>query len=232
MTLTTLIDAPPWRVDMAPSMGTGTGTGAGPDLILAFASIGHDPTRPPSPEFVASSRAQGRRALFFMDAARSWGLDPAFPAILHRALAAAGPAQRRLAIGSSMGAAMALRAAAHAPLDAILAFGPQSRLHDPRWSSWTARLSDPGPPPLPQGPWTVLFHALDDDRDQALGFPQQPGTDHLLFPGLTHSRLGPYLKERGLLSGLIDAALARDRRRLLRIATAAGGVQRRKRMPA
>ncbi|MCZ8088736.1 MAG: hypothetical protein O9247_01385 [Rhodobacteraceae bacterium] len=224
MTLTTLIDAPPWRVDMA--------DGAGPDLVLAFASIGHDPTRPPSPEFVASARAQGRRALFLMDASRSWGLDPAFPDILHHALSAAGPAQRHLAIGSSMGAVMALRAAAHVPFDAILAIGPQSHLHDPRWSAWTARLTDPGPPPLTKGPWTVLFHALDDDRDQALGFPQQPGTDHLLFPGLAHSRLGPYLKERGLLAGLIDAALARDRRRLLRIAAAAGGVQRRKGMPA
>ena len=224
MTLTTLIDAPPWRVDMA--------EGDGPDLVLAFASIGHDPTRPPSPEFVASSRAQGRRALFFMDASRSWGLHPALPGILHHALAAAGPAQRRLAMGSSMGAATALRAAAHIPLDAILALGPQSHLADPRWQDWTARLTDPGPPPLTQGPWSILFHALDDDRDQALGFPEQPGTDHLLFPGITHSRLGPYLKERGLLQGLIDAALTRDRRRLLRIATAAGGVQRRKGMPA
>lgn len=224
MTLTPLIDAPPWRVDLAP--------GTGSDLILAFASIGHDPTRPPSPEFVASSRAQGRRALFFMEASRSWGLDPAFPDILHRALNATGPAQRRLAIGSSMGGAMALRAAAQIPLDAIIAIGPQSRLDDPRWQHWTARLKDPGPPPLTQGPWTILLHALGDDRDQALGFPEQPGTDHILFPGLTHSRLSPYLKERGLLQGLIDAALTRDRRRLLRIATAAGGVQRRKGMPA
>ncbi|PLL14189.1 hypothetical protein C0V75_01705 [Tabrizicola sp. TH137] len=223
MTLQDVIDAPPWCVALAEETG--------PDLILAFASIGHDATRPPSPEFVASSRAQGHRALFFMDASRSWGLDPAFPAILHRALAAAGPAQRRLAIGSSMGAAMALRAAAHVPLDAILAFGPQSHLADPRWQHWTARLADPGPPPLTPGPWTILLHALDDDRDQAMGFPQQPGTDHLLFPGLTHSRLGPHLKERGLLTGLIDAALARDRRRLLRLAINAGGVRRDKGMP-
>ena len=224
MTLTTLIDAPPWHVNLAPGIGS--------DLIFAFSSIGHDPTRPPSPEFVASSRTKGRRAVFLMDASRSWGLDPAFPEILHRALGASGPAHRRLAIGSSMGAAMALRAAAHIPLDAIIAIGPQSRLDDPRWQHWTTRLKDPGPPPLTPGPWTILLHALDDDRDQALAFPEHPGTDHILFPGLTHSRLGPYLKERGLLSGLIDAALTRDRRRLLRITTAAGGVQRRKGMPA
>ena len=224
MTLKTLIDVPPWRVDMA--------TGTSPDLVLAFSSIGHDPTRPPSPEFVASARAQDRPALFFCDAARNWGLDPAFPAILHDALAAAGPAQRRLAIGLSMGAAMALRAAALVPLDAVIAIGPQSRLDDPRWQRWTQGLTDPGPPPLTNGPWTILFHSLDDDRNQAMGFPLQSGTDHILFPGLTHSRLGPYLKERGLLAGLIDAALARDRRRLLRIVTTAGGVQRRKSMPA
>lgn len=224
MTLKTLIDAPPWRVDIAPGSGT--------DLILAFASIGHDPSRPPPPEFVASSRGKDRTALFFMDAARNWGLDPAFPGVIRRALAAAGPANRRLAIGSSMGASMALRAAALVPLEAVIAIGPQSQLADPRWTHWTRRLTDPGPPPLAQDTWTILLHALDDDRDQAMGFPQQPGTDHILFPGLTHSRLGPYLKERGLLLGLIDAALTRDRRRLLRIVTSAGGVQRRKGMPA
>lgn len=223
MTLRLLIDAPPWRVEMAEGDGT--------DLILAFASIGHDPTRPPSPEFVTSARRANRRALCFTDASRSWGLDPAFPQILRDALAAAAPARRHLAIGSSMGATLALRAAAHVPLDTILAFGPQSRLNDPRWSHWTARLADPGPPPLTPGPWTLLFHALDDDREQAFGFPEAAQTDHLLFPGLTHSRLTPYLKERGLLSGLIDAALTQDRRRLLRIATNAGGVQRRKGMP-
>lgn len=224
MTLRSLLHAGHWRVDMA--------DGSGDDLILAFSSIGHDPARPPSPEFVASARDRGRRALFFMDEGRRWGLDPAFPDILHHALAAAGPAGRRLAIGSSMGAAMALRAAAHIPLDAIVAIGPQSRLDDPRWRHWTQDLDDPGPPPLPRGPWIILMHALDDDRDQATGFPQGPGMDHLLFPGLTHSRLGPHLKARGLLSGLIDAALALDRRRLLRMATASGGLRRGKGMVA
>lgn len=222
MTLRPLIDTSPWRVEMAQDDG--------PDLVLAFSSIGHDPTRRPSPEFVSTGRAGNRRTLFLMDDSRSWGLDPGFPAILHQAIHAAGPARRRLAIGVSMGAAIALRAAAHIPLDAIIAIGPQSRLDDPRWQHWTTRLADPGPPPLTPGPWIILMHGLGDDHDQAMGFPIRPGTDHLLFPGLTHSRLAPHLKECGVLIGLIDAALARDRRRLLRIATASGGIRRGKGM--
>ncbi|MBK6466697.1 MAG: hypothetical protein IPF96_07395 [Rhodobacter sp.] len=39
---------------------------------------------------------------------------------------------------------------------------------------------------------------------QALCFPAAPGTDHLLFPGISHSGLAPHLKARGVLPGLID----------------------------
>lgn len=222
MTLRRLIDAPPWRVDIA--------DGDGDALVLAFASIGHDPSRPPSPEFVASARAGNRRALFLMDASRSWGLDPGFPALLHVALAAAGPATRILAIGSSMGAACALRATHHIPIQTVLAFGPQSRLTDPRWRHWTAGLPDPGPPRPADSSWSVLFHGLADDHDQAMGFPTAPAIDHLLYPGLTHARLAPHLKERGALQGLVDAALAENRRRLLRIAASTGAVRRAKGM--
>lgn len=226
MTLRLIHDRPPWQVHLAP--------GAGDAVVFAFASIGHDPTRPPSPEFVASATAGGRLALFFSDASRSWGLDPGFaPALaasLDATLDAAGPAKRRIAIGSSMGAVCALRAAHLAPLDAVLAFGPQSRLNDPRWRHWTARLADPGPPAPVPGVWRILFHGLADDRDQALGFPETPVSDHILYPGLTHSALAPHLKSKGALRGLIDAACAGDRRRLLRIVASTGGVQRRKSM--
>lgn len=222
MTLRPLFDAPPWRVAIT--------DGTGDDLVLSFASIGHDPSRPPSPEFLSSASAGNRRALFLMDESRSWGLDPGFPDMLHSALAAAGPARRILAIGASMGAACALRAAHHIPIRTVLAIGPQSRLDDPRWSRWTARLADPGPPLPPPNTWTILFHGMADDATQAAGFPNAPGTDHLLYPGLTHSRLAPHLKERGALQGLIDAALAENRRRLLRIAASTGAVRRAKGM--
>lgn len=222
MTLQTLIDASPWRVAIA--------DGTGDALVLAFSSIGHDAGRMPSPEFVASARAGNRRALFFMDESRSFGLDPGFPVLLHAAREAAGPARQTLAIGSSMGAVCALRAAAHIPLDAIIALGPQSRLHDPRWHRWTARLADLRPPPYTPNAWTILCHGLLDDRDQAMAFPPAPGVDHLLFPALTHARLAPHLRERGLLQGLIDAALATDRRRILRILASAGAVRRGKGM--
>ncbi len=215
-------DSPPWQVHLSP--------GTGDTLVIAFSSIGHDPARHPSPEFVASASAGGRRALFVTDASRSWGTDPGFAAALDAGLAAAGPARRRIAVGSSMGAVCALRAAHLIPFDAVLALGPQSRLDDPRWQRWTARLADPGPPILAPTVWHVLFHGLADDRDQALGFPETPGTDHILYPSLTHSALGPHLKSKGALRGLIDAACAMDRRRLLRIVASTGGVQRSKSM--
>jgi hypothetical protein len=222
MILQTVHDSPPWHVALAP--------GAGHDLVIAFSSIGHDATRPPSPEFVASATHGGRRALFITDASRSWGADPGFAPAVQTGLAAAGPAARCVAIGSSMGAVCALRAAHLAPLTAVLAFGPQSTLNDPRWQNWTARLGTPAPPALAPGIWHILFHGLADDRAQAEGFPEAANVDHILYPGIRHSDLGPHLKSKGALTGLIDAALARDRRRLLRITTSTGGVQRRKSM--
>ncbi|MEY4984587.1 MAG: hypothetical protein RIR62_2853, partial [Pseudomonadota bacterium] len=192
-------------------------------LVVAFASIGHDPGRMPSPEFVGVLR--GRRALFVMDHERSWGTGAGFDVALRAGLAASGPAGRIVALGSSMGAVAALRAAAVMPADAVLAFGPQSRLDDPRWSALTAGL--PAPPALPDC-WTVLCHGLADDADQARGWAERAGVDHLLFPGIGHSDLAAHLKARGGLQGLVDAACTGDRRRLLRIAGRAGAVQRRK----
>ena len=70
------------------------------------------------------------------------------------------------------------------------------------------------------------MHGLADDAAQAMAFPMRKGVDHLLFAGLAHSELAPHLKARGGLQGLVEAALAGDRRRLLRIASGAGGLRR------
>ncbi len=135
-----------------------------------------------------------------------------------------------------MGAFAALAAGTVLPLQAILAFGPQYSvsprhpLQETRWQDWTSRIADFAYPtaPLPIGPHITLFHGLRDDRAQALAFPERAGVDHLLFPDLDHSGLVLALKSRGVLAGLIDAACTGNRRRLLRIAASAGGVQRRK----
>ncbi len=218
MTLRVVHEAGPWRIEMA--------EGAGDTLVLAFASIGHDLTRMPSPEFVGVATAGGRRALFVMDQARSWGTGAGFAKVLRAGLTAAGPAGRIVALGSSMGAVAALRAAGVVTVDAVLGLGPQSRLDDPRWQALTAGLPAE-PPALPDG-WTVLCHGLTDDAAQAAGWPECGAVDHLLFPGLGHSDLALHLKARGGLQGLVDALCAGDRRRLLRIAAQAGAVQRRK----
>jgi hypothetical protein len=215
---------PPYTVDLAP--------GFAPDLVIAFASIGHDPTRAPSPEFVRTATAGNRPALFVSDAARSWATAPGFAETLTTALAALPPVQRILTLGSSLGAVMALRAAEILPVTAVLAIGPQSRPADPaelRWRTWTAALPPDLTTPLPANPWIILMHALLDDHAHALAFPERKGTDHLLFAGLAHSALAPHLKTQGVLQGLVDSALHGDRRRLLRIAASAGAQRRARR---
>ena len=211
MTLRLVLEDGPWRVEAA--------GGAGDVLVLAFASIGHDPARMPSPEFVGVLR--GRRALFVMDAARSWGTGRGFADVLRRAVDAAGPVRRIVALGSSMGAVAALRACAVVPVDAVLALGPQS-VADARWP-----MAGVDVPEVPEC-WTVLCHGMADDAVQADGWPVRAGVDHLLFAGVGHSALALHLKARGGLQGMVDALCDGDRRRLLRIAGQAGAVQRRK----
>lgn len=216
-----------WRVDGCP--------GGAESLVLSFASIGHDPARAPSPEFVATATAGGRPALFISDESRSWGRAPGLAEVLSDALAALclnGPPARIAAIGQSMGAVLALRATALLPVDCVLAFGPQSHLGPPetRWSPWGPAAAPLAPADWPAQTRVTLFHGLADDAAQAAGFAPRPGMDHILFPGITHSDLCPHLKRHGVLAGLLDAALAADRRRLLRIASSAGG-RLRQRLP-
>lgn len=225
MTLIRVWDRAPYSVDYAP--------GQGEDLVICFSSIGHDATRAPSPEFFGAATAGGRPALFVMDESRSWANDPGFAPAILGALAAVAPARRILTLGLSMGGFCALVAAEVVPVTAVLAFGPQftidpARLPDARWQDWTARITFLRYPtaPLARGPQITLMHGLADDAAQALAFPEQANLDHLLFPGLGHSDLLPHLKARGCLPGLVSAALSGDRRRLIRIATGAGGQRR------
>jgi hypothetical protein len=219
-----LIDAPPWRV---------SGLAGDPDrLVISFSSVGHDPARPPSPEFVGSATAGGASALFVSDESRSWANAPGFDTVLLAAVAGLPrPPSRVLTIGQSMGAFCALAAAAVLPVQAVLAFGPQFSVdpvqmpEETRWANWTGHIGAFRHPvvPLPQGSALYVFHGLADDAGQARAFSERPGLTHVLFPGLGHSGLVAHLKQRGALAGLVAAALDGDRRRLLRIAASAGG---------
>jgi len=219
--------------------------GAGDDLAISFASIGHDPSRPPSPEFLGTAigrgtRGPGRRALFIQDADRSWGTAPEFATALHEAmdiLAARAPIARIALMGMSMGACMALRASHLIAADAVLAFGPQWSLSpaifpgETRWQPWSRALA--GHAPLGCLPPDVtaiglIVHGGRDDMDHALAYPTSPAVDHLILPDQDHSGLVAHLKARGSLPGLIEAALAADRRRMLRILASAGGINRRR----
>lgn len=218
----TLLDRPPYRIDLI--RGTAT------DLVLSFASIGHDPTRIPAPEFVRAATARHRPALFIQDRERSFTTAPGFAEALIeavRTLRARQTIERTLAIGTSMGAFAALRAGEILPLTAILAIGPQHHpADDTRWRTWTTRLPQTLTAALPQGPQICLLHGLLDDEPQALAFPQAKDVDHILFADQTHATLAPHLKSCGIMQGLIEAALAQDRRRLLRILHSAGGLRR------
>ncbi|MEH7828018.1 hypothetical protein [Gemmobacter denitrificans] len=195
-------------------------------LVIAFSSIGHDPSRMPAPEFRRMAIGTDRAALFFRDQSRSWASHPGWAGALRQAVAAVPqPIRRIVTLGVSMGAVSALRAAEVLPVDAVLAFGPQHDLrNEARWSDWTADQTIP-PCPLPAGPWITLCHGMQDDAAQAMAFPMQEQVDHLLFPKLGHSTLAPHLKTHGL-QGMVDALCRGDRRRLLAIAQAAGGQRR------
>ena len=210
---------PPFAAEFRPVASAGT-------LVIAFASIGHDPARMPAPEFSRLAPGPDRAALFFSDQSRSWASAPGWADALRQAVDATGQAWARIVtLGVSMGGISALRAAEVLTVEAVLALGPQSRLEsETRWARWTAGRTIP-PAPLPAGPWIVLAHGLADDAAQASGFSARRGVDHLLFPGITHAALGTHLKAHGL-AGMIDALAAGDRRRLLRIAQAAGGIRR------
>lgn len=232
-----LWDRKPFAVDFLDGDGT--------DLVIAFASVGHDPTRAPSPEFVATATGRGtasagRRALFVMDESRSWANDPGFAPALIAALGgvtARAPVARILTLGLSMGGFAALAAAQVLPVDAVLAFSPQWSVApgevsgETRWARWTGNLPEPlryRVAPLSGRARICLFHGARDDLPQALSFPERPGLDQVIFPDLGHADLVPHLKARGGLQGLVEAGLQGDRRRLLRICAAAGGVQRRR----
>jgi hypothetical protein len=128
-----------------------------------------------------------------------------------------------------MGAFAALRAAQTLPLTAVLAISPQyhpAASWETRWRAWTYPLPEALTAPLPQGPYLCLMHGLQDDAAQAALFPPQKGCDHILFADQAHATLAAHLKARGLVEGLIDATLEKDRRRLLRILQGAGGKRR------
>lgn len=238
-------DQPPFAVDHV--------AGSGRDLVIAFSSVGHDPGRAPSPEFVATATGRGTRAaprpaLFVTDASRSWANHPDFERALRAAVQQIQTGQivdKIATIGLSMGAFSALAAARILPVDVVLAFSPQWSIlpaempGETRWRVWTEALPEmrwptaPLPEPRPRSAaaeaagWICLFHGTADDMAQARAFPRHPGVDQLLFADHGHSDLVPHLKARGLLPGLLEAALAGDRRRLLRIAASSGGRLRR-----
>lgn len=225
--LRTLIETADLRIDHLPGPGT--------DLLISFASIGHDPAQMPSPEFIGTLRGLGP-ALFVMDAARSWGNAAGLRGAILASIdqVRAGQSITRLVmIGQSMGAYAAMVAASFVPADVILAFGPQPRidpLGEPRWREWTSRIADPDHAvcPIPGAPAIWLFHGLVDDRSNAMAFPTGPTVTHVVFLDQSHHDLCPHLKSRGLLRGLVQAVLMGDRRRALRICAGAGGINRRK----
>ena len=191
-------------------------------LILACASIGHDPSRPPSPEWIRSTRPHP--TAFLIDKTRSWGTAPGLGETLKQT-----PRHRQtLALGASMGGFLALQASHLTDIDALIAIGPQHRPAAPwetRWRAHTAHLPPSLTAPCSRAGQTYLLHAADDHQ-QALDFDTK---DHIFFPDQSHSTLAAHLKPA--LPGLILAALT-DRRRCLRRLSQAGGNRRTRHAPS
>lgn len=217
MIFETLAEAGPYRVLHLP--------GEGDSLVLSCASVGHDPTRAPSPEWARSTRPHP--TLFLIDEARSWASAPGLGAALDQALtrlAARQPIARILALGASMGGFMALAVAELIEPEAVIAIGPQHQPAAPwerRWRAHTAALPPDLTAPFPRARQTYILHGMVDDLDQALPFRTR---DHLLFADRGHADLALHLKPA--MPGLIAAALEGDRRRFLRLIARAGGHRR------
>ena len=215
---TELASSGPWTVLFLP--------GASSDLVLSCASIGHSPSRAPSPEWVRTATAENRPAIFLLDRARSWATAPGLDEVLRQALATLclrKEIRRILAIGTSLGAFTALAASQSLPLDALIAIGPQHQPAAPwetRWRTWTASLPETLCAPISRAQHTYILHGADD-QTQALGFRNLPSADHLFFPNQSHATLAQHLKPA--MPSLIAAAFAQDRRRVLRLTTQAGG---------
>ena len=69
---------PPFAAEFRPVASAGT-------LVIAFASIGHDPARMPAPEFSRLASGPDRAALFFSDQSRSWASAPGWADALRQA---------------------------------------------------------------------------------------------------------------------------------------------------
>lgn len=212
--------------------------GTGPDLVVSFTSIGHDPGQVPSFEFLKSAHLQGRRSVLFVtDVERQWGNSQNFGPLIAQAIAIVQGRQRvekTLFIGQSMGGFNALVAASLIVPTAVLAISPQFSIcpeimpHETRWSEWTSRIAlfrVKSAPLEPKAP-TILLHGLGDDSEQAQAFPLAPHVDHYLFPQINHSDLAKRLKTLSLLPAMIDCALTGDRRRMGRLIASAAGFRR------
>ncbi|MBD3787991.1 MAG: hypothetical protein IE922_13670 [Sphingomonadales bacterium] len=235
MTLDLVLQLGPIRIarpgPQEPEAGADAGGVAGgepgADLVIAFASVGHDPARGPSPEFVATALGRGRpagaaprRALFVMDDSRSWGNAPEFAPALRAALAdeaARAPLGRVAAIGQSMGGYAACAFSAACPGADVVAISPQSTL-DKTIVPWETRY---------KVAWDRDFSGKYGDAAQAshaarkvtiLYDPYEPldaghvdrftGSNvmKLRTPLMGH-RLGSSLHQMGLLSPILLAAL-------------------------
>lgn len=208
-------------------------------LVISFSSIGRRRAEMPPDEFTGTLlRQPDQHCMFVSDLRRSWMNDPHFLKSLQSAVDKIRQREnisRITTVGLSMGAFSALVASALFPVTTAIAISPQFTLSgrlmpkETRWRYWrknikkfrfeTAEVS-PGPAR------SYIFHGLENDLHQMRAFSVQPNRDHFVFPQGNHSELGRLFKDHGILSDLVMACAARNRKEVARLVSSCGGTWR------
>lgn len=205
------------------------------ELVVCFSSVGTERTVMPPFEYVGTSTAQGRHGLFISDIGRSWMNSDQQAEIVTeqvKKIISTHGITSVTAMGLSMGGFNALIAPRLFKVDRVIAFSPQYSVHpkyvpeETRWRFWRRKIDTwqfETVEPLPKEPQIFVFHGFQDDAHHANAFPLQDNLDHFFFPSFDHMGLMKRLKKKGMLSRMVEHALAGRRIGVARVARRMGG---------
>ncbi|MFT6450939.1 MAG: pimeloyl-ACP methyl ester carboxylesterase [Halocynthiibacter sp.] len=205
------------------------------ELVVCFSSVGQTRAEMPLFEFINTATGSGRHGLFIADIGRSWMNGTQQAEIVTEQVQKIVEAHGITSVttmGLSMGGFNALIAPRLFKVDRVIAFSPQYSVHpkhipnEGRWAFWRRKLDVwryETVEPIPSDPQIFLFHGLVDDAAHARAFPVQDNIDHFFFPAFDHTGLTTRLREKGLLSRMVEHALAGRRAGVARLTKRMGG---------
>jgi hypothetical protein len=228
-TLEQIACAPPLRMQFC--------AGATDHLVAVFSGVGGDHRSYPPIEFFAAATQGGQNnVLFISDLSRSWlnapGVDRTIIETI-KSLMHDRKLTRLSLLGNSMGATMALYLAPQLDAQVVIALTPQyaadpaTMPEETRWLRFRNAIDCFKYDIVPLHPQneqlTYIVHAgSKGDLRHAQEFPVVNGVRHFILPGYKHN-FASVLKEKNLLSPLINAALTRRPYRFRRMLEKLGG---------